>query len=103
MIIEQERNMALKGENQSLPIKKSDSGKKIVKTQRVLNNSAWSKETRTLLDGGKCEHSVNIKFQWESRQRPRRYVSKVECVGITGVQAQAIKDTVWTVQGEKGI
>ena len=85
MIIEQKSNRALKGVKRSIPIKKIDAGKKIVKIKSALNNSVWTEATRPLLDGGKNEHSVNNKFQWESRRRPRRHVSKVECVGITRV------------------
>ena len=64
MIRDQESNMALKGVEISLPIKKNDAGKNILKIKRALNNKAWSKSRRPLLDGGKGEYSVNIKFQW---------------------------------------
>ena len=89
MIEEQESNRALKGLNLSLPIEKSDAREKTLKIQRALNNSAWSKAKRPLLDGGKGEHSVNIKFQWENRRRPKIHVIIVEFVGITIVRVQA--------------
>ena len=66
-----------------------------------MNNAAWSKLSSPLLDGGKGEHSANIKLQWERRRRPRINVSKVECAGITRVQVQAIQEPVWTVRGAK--
>ena len=37
---------------------KTDTGKKILKIQRALNNSAWSKATRPLPYEGKVENSV---------------------------------------------
>ena len=89
MIGGQESNRALRGVKHSLPIKKTDAGKKILKIQRALNNAAWSKETRPLMNGGKFEHSVNIKFQWYNRQRLKRHVSTVECGGVTQVWVQA--------------
>ena len=101
MIEEQESNRALKGVKRSLPIKKSDSRENILKIQRALNNAAWSKTTRPLLDVGKGYHIVNIKLHWESRRRPRIHVSKVECVGITIVWVQERRDPVGTVRGEK--
>ena len=87
----------------SLPIKKSDDVEKTLKIQRALNNAAWSKATRLLLDGGKGENSVNTKLQWESRRRTSGYVSKVECAGITRVWLQARLETVWIVRGAKKI
>ena len=68
-----------------------------------MNNAAWSKVTISLLDEGKADHIVNIKLQWESRLRPRRYVSKVECVGITRVWVQARRKPVWKVRDENEI
>ena len=100
---EQESNRALKGVNSSLPSKKSDAEKNILKIQSALNNAACSKAKRPLLDGGKGEHSVNIKFQWEIRWRLRRHFSKVECAGIKGVRFQARREPVWTVRGAKEI
>ena len=64
MIGDQDSNRSLKGVKRSLPIKNSDTGKKILKIQRALNNAVWSKETRPLMDGRKGEQSDNIKFQW---------------------------------------
>ena len=81
MIGEQESNRALIGVKRSPPIKKTDAVKNILKIQRALNNVAWEKATRPLLDGGKGDNSVNIKFQWENRRRLKRYVSTVECGG----------------------
>ena len=60
MIREQKSNRELKGDNHSLHTKKSDAENKILKIQRTLNNAAWSKETRTLMDGEKGDHSVHI-------------------------------------------
>ena len=97
----QESNRALERVNLSLPIKNSDAEEKKLKLQRVLNYSAWSKATRPLLDGGKVEHSVNIKLQWGSRRKPRRHVSKVKCVRIRRVRFQARLEPVWTVRGTK--
>ena len=68
-----------------------------------MNNAAWAKATRPLLDGGKGENSVNIKFQWGSRRRKKRYVSRVECGGETRVQVQARQDTCETVRGAEEI
>ena len=68
-----------------------------------MNNEAWSKAVRPLLDGGKGDHSVNIKLQWEIRERPRRHVSKVECVGRTRVRVQSRREPVSTVIGAKEI
>ena len=78
IIGEQESNRASKGVKSSLRIKNSDAVEKILKIQRAFNNTLWLKAMRPLLDGGKGEHSVNINFQWESRRRTRRHVSKVE-------------------------
>ena len=93
----------MKGVKRSLPIKNIDAGENTLQIQRALNNAVWSKATRPLLDEGKGEHCVNIKLQWESRRRPRRHVSKVECVGITRVWVQAIREKVWTTRGAKEI
>ena len=103
MIGEQEINRALKGMNHSLPINMSDYGKKILKIQRALNIAAWSKAPSPLLDGGKGEHSVNIKFHWERRRRPRRHVSEVEYAGIPTVWLQTRQEPVWKVRGAKEI
>ena len=86
IIGEQESNRALKGMKRSLPINDTDAGKKILQIQRALNNEARSKAARPLLDGGKGEHSVNIKFHQENRRRPKRHVSTVECVGVTRIR-----------------
>ena len=101
MIGYQESNRTLKGVKLSINIKKSDAGEKTLKIQRELNNATWSKATMPLLDVGKCEHSVNIKLQWESRRKLRRHVSKVDCVGITRVQVQGKQEPFWTVRGAK--
>ena len=87
----------------SLPIKKIDDEEKTLNIQRALNNAEWSKETKPLPDGGKGEHNINIKLQWESSRRSRRHVSKVECVRITRVRVQAIQEPVWTVRDAKEI
>ena len=81
----------------SPPIKKSDSGKKKLKIQRVFNNTAWEKATIPLLDGGKGENSLNIKFQWENRRRLNRYVSTLKYGGENKVQVQAKRYPCGTV------
>ena len=92
MIRKQESNRALKGVKRSPPIKETDAGKKILKIQRALNNAAWAKAASPLLDGGKGEDSVNVKFQWGNRRIMKRYVSTVECGGETRVQVQTIQE-----------
>ena len=83
----------------SISIKNTDAGEMIQKIQCAFNNAAWSKATRPLLDEGKVEHSVNIKFQWENRRRLKRHVSTVERIEVTRVQVQTIRDPGGTVQG----
>ena len=67
----------LKGVKHSPPIKKTDAWVNILKIQSALNYVAWAKATRPLLDGGKVENSVNIKFLCENRWIMKRYVSTV--------------------------
>ena len=96
--------MELKGLKFSLPIKKNDAGKNILKKlKRALNNAAWAKATRPLLDGGKGENSVNIKFQWVNRRRMKRYVITVDCRGETRVRVQASRVPCETVRGAEEI
>ena len=54
---------------------------------------------RPLLDGGKGENSVNLKFQWGNRRRMKRYVCTVECRGETIVWVQASREPCGTVRG----
>ena len=103
MIGEQENTRSLKVVKLSPPINKTDAEKRILKIQRALNNAAWEKATRPLLDGGKGENSVNSKLQWENRQRLNIYVSTVECRGEKRVQDQARQETCGTVQGVEEI
>ena len=99
MIGRQESNSALKRVRFSHPIKKTDTGTKILKIQRELNNLAWAKAMRPLPDGGNCENSVNIMFQWENRWSLKRYIINVEYRGETRDWVQARQEPFGTVQG----
>ena len=68
-----------------------------------MNNAAWAKATRPLLDGENGENSVNIKFQWDNRQRLKRHVITVEYGGERKVRVQERQDTCGTVLGPEEI